>query len=276
MVKSKFEAPAGAGCVSVLNAENSGLKWLKFDLLRLKAGETWQQASGGEEWAFVWLKGRCEVSVEGREAQHWDSVGGRDDVFGGPPFVLYVSRQMTVGLKALSDAEVALAKSLCEVDMAARLLSPGDANVLSSGAGPWRRDVRLLLPPGSPVSQRLIVGETLHAPAQWSGWPPHKHDTVSAEEHPLEEFYFYRTKPMDGFGVQLLYGGPNDLREAHMVSHNDTVVFHEGYHPYVAGPGASCYYLWVLAGEKKVYKVTTDPQYSWAMTAEAMIKERGR
>jgi 5-deoxy-glucuronate isomerase len=269
-----FHTPTGTGCLPALEPKAAGLKWLAFDILRLSAGEVWDATTEDEERALVVLSGRCDAEVRGgRLLQHWDGIGGRADVFSGAPALVYVPRQSSVSLAARSALEVAVVKAPCEVDLPARLLNPADITQLSSGTGPWRRDVRMLIPPGSPYSQRLIVGETLHAPAQWSGWPPHKHDTPTEDEHPLEEFYYYRTRGAQGFGVQLVYG-PSGRSDAVIVKDGDIVVFHDSYHPFVSGPGASSYYLWVLAGEQKTYKVTIDPQYRWATEAEAILKER--
>ncbi len=274
MGKFCFHAPTGTGCLPVLTSAEAGLKWLGFDILRLSAGEVWDAATEDEERALVVLSGRCDAEVHsGLLLQHWDAIGGRADVFSGAPTAVYVPRQSRVSVLARSSLEVAVLCAPCEIDLPARLINPADVTQISSGTGPWRRDVRMIVPPGSPCSQRLIVGETLHAPAQWSGWPPHKHDTLSEDEHPLEEFYYYRTKGAQGFGVQMVYG-PKGRADAVIVKDGDVVVFHDSYHPFVASPGASCYYLWVLAGEQKTYKVTIDPQYRWAVEAEAILKER--
>ena len=272
-METRFHAPGGNGCVPVLDPQKAGFKWLAFDLLRLKEGESWESASGNQEWALITMNGKCDVKVEGQLSSHWEGVGSRADAFGGPPAVVYVPRQSRVSVRATSPVlEVGVAKSPCEADLPAKMIAPSEIAQPSSGIGPWRRDVRMVIPPGSPVSQRLIIGETVHNPGQWSGWPPHKHDTLSDDENPLEEFYFFKCKPASGFGVQLMYT-PGGRHEALMVSNDDLVVFHEGYHPAVAGPGSAFYYLWVLAGQSKTYKVTIDPQYRWATEAEAIIRE---
>jgi 5-deoxy-glucuronate isomerase len=135
----------------------------------------------------------------------------------------------------------------------------------------WRRDVRLVIPPGSPMSQRLIVGETLNPPGNWSGIPPHKHDVVNDVENFLEEFYLFKTKPADSYGLQLMYKGEEG--QGHIIGDDDVTVMLQGYHPTVASPGTTICYLWVLSGEDKAYNISIDPRFAWVSTAEAVLKE---
>jgi 5-deoxy-glucuronate isomerase len=271
-VDDLFHVPAGDGYHQVLDQETTGLRWLAFGVLRLNAGDSWQTEINDEEIALVTMSGQCAVKLDGNDSKTWDCVGGRANVFGGMPHVVYVPRQSKVDVKALGSLEVAIVTSPCEVDFPARLLCPDDCRELSVGAGSWRRDVRLVMPPGSSASQRLIVGETLQTPGQWSGWPPHKHDSATETEYPLEELYYFKVKSTGGFGVQLIYT-PEGRHDAVVVLEDDVTIFREGYHPYVGGPGSSSYYLWALAGPEKIYRVTTDPQWSWASEVEDMFRE---
>jgi 5-deoxy-glucuronate isomerase len=51
------------------------------------------------------------------------------------------------------------------------------------------------------------------------------------------------------------------------------MVFPNGYHPTVAAPGTTLYYLWALAGRDKAYNIGTDPRFDWVVSAETVIKE---
>ena len=54
---------------------------------------------------------------------------------------------------------------------------------------------------------RLLLGETINPPGNWSSYPPHKHDTHEPpREVRLEEVYLFKVDPPGGFGVQLRYG----------------------------------------------------------------------
>lgn len=272
-ILSKFFTVSKAkGHQSILQPGKQDIHWLGLEVLRLEAGESWRNTSGELETAAVILSGVCTIAVSKEKKEfRWEKIGSRDSIFGGSATAVYVPRLSEVTIAAENKLEIALVQAPCEVDLPPVLILPGDVKVISAGVASWRRDVRLIIPPGSPISQRLIIGETTNPPGNWSGIPPHKHDEISSNENNLEEFYFYKTKPADSYGVQLVYR--DQQREAHMVGNDDVMVFPNGYHPTVAAPGALLCYLWVLAGRDKAYNIGTDPRFDWIGPAENVIKE---
>jgi 5-deoxy-glucuronate isomerase len=266
-----FKAAPKAGHQSIFQTGEQDIRWLGLEVLRLEKGETWEGSLAGEEAALVLLSGRADIEVEAGKKEAWKSLGERGDIFSGAPAAVYAPRNSTIKIKALSKLEIAIAKAPCEQDHPAVLIQPSDVKVVSSGMANWRRDVRLIIPPGSPISQRLIVGETLNPPGNWSGIPPHKHDQVTQGENFLEEFYFFKTRPADSFGLQLMYKDGEGL--GHMVTNDDVTVMLNGYHPTVASPGTAICYLWVLAGDVKDYSLVIDPRFGWVGNAEAVLKE---
>lgn len=263
-----LKVPAAAGHHKVFEVGAGGVKWLALDWLRLDAGGTWKGKLAEEEAALVLLSGRASIQVNG---QSWDELGGRADIFAGTPAAVYAPRRSDLQVKAATRLELAIAKAPCGADLPARLISPGDVRVVSAGMANWRRDVRLVIPPGSPISQRLIVGETVNPPGNWSGIPPHKHDTIREGENILEEFYLFKTRPADGYGVQLM---AEDGQEAAQIIHNnDVAVLQNSYHPTCAAPGVTVAYLWVLSGDSKAYDIAIDPRFGWVTSAEAVLRE---
>jgi 5-deoxy-glucuronate isomerase len=242
-----------------------------LDVLRLPAGETWRGELVDEEAALVVLSGRCTVKVAGKQESTWEGVGGRADIFAGPPATVYAPRRSKIEVKAESKLELAVAKAPCEADLPAKLILPADVKVVSAGMANWRRDVRLIIPPGSPISQRVIVGETINPPGNWSGIPPHKHDQKTSVENILEEFYFFKLKPADGYGIQIM--NENGADAAQVVHSDDVAVLQTGYHPTCAAPGVTVAYLWVLSGDSKAYDIAIDPRFSWVTSAEAVLRE---
>jgi len=79
----------------------------------------------------------------------------------------------------------------------------------------------------------------------------------------LEEVYFYKVYPEQGFGIQRIYSADKQLDEVYVVENNDVVLIPKGYHPVVAAPAYKLYYLWVLAGEKRIMTMREDPQHRW-------------
>ena len=266
-----LKVAAGSGHHPVFGVGREGVRWLGLDVLRLEPGATWQGEVKDEEAALVILSGRATIGVSGKSEGRWDGLGGRSDIFAGPPAAVYVPRQSRFDVKAESKLELAIAKAPCQTDLPAKLISPGDVKVVSAGMANWRRDVRLIIPPGSPISQRVIVGETINPPGNWSGIPPHKHDQKTAAENILEEFYLFKVKPADGYGIQLINDDGRDL--AQVVHGDDVAVLQSGYHPTCAAPGVTVGYLWVLSGDSKAYDIAIDPRFAWVPTAESVLRE---
>jgi 5-deoxy-glucuronate isomerase len=266
-----FNVSKTKGHQSIFQPGQQDIHWLGLEILRLDVGESWRNSFGDSETAIVILSGLCTITVVKGKEFRWEKIGGRDSIFGGSATAVYVPRMGEVSITAENKLEIALVQAPCEVDLPPVLIMPGDVKVVSAGVANWRRDVRLIIPPGSPISQRLIIGETTNPPGNWSGIPPHKHDEISDKENDLEEFYFYKTRPADSYAVQLIYR--DQQAQAHMVGNDDVMVFPSGYHPTVAAPGATVCYLWALAGRDKAYSVVTDPRFDWVGNAETVIKE---
>ncbi len=266
-----FKVPAGSGHLPIFKPGDQGIQWLGLEIVRLAAGETWQGGLHDEEAGLVILGGRCSVTLDGQKHAEWSGLGGRADIFAGPPTAVYVPRRSTLSITAETALEAAIAKTPCEVDLPAALIAPSEVKVISAGMANWRRDVRLVIPPGSPISQRLIIGETINPPGNWSGIPPHKHDEITQTENSLEEFYLFKVRPADGYGVQLMYRGGEG--SAHLIGNDDVAVMLGGFHPTVAAPGVTIAYLWTLSGHGKAYNLSIDPRFSWVSSAEAVFRE---
>lgn len=266
-----LKVPEGPGHHEVFSLGEAGVRWLGLELLRLMTGETWRGQTGEQEAAFVILGGRCRLRVRGKHEEQWEGLGARGDIFAGPPTAAYVPRRAEVEVAAETKLEVAIAKAPCEMDLPPNLILPQEVKVVSAGMASWRRDVRMIIPPGSTISQRMIVGETINPPGNWSGIPPHKHDVKSETENILEEFYLFKTRPADGYGIQLMNDQGQDT--AHVIYNDHVAVLQNGYHPTCAAPGVTVAYLWVLAGDSKAYDISIDPRFAWVGQAEAVLRE---
>jgi 5-deoxy-glucuronate isomerase len=110
-------------------------------------------------------------------------------------------------------------------------------------------------------AQRLMVGETFNPPGHWSSFPPHKHDGRDGEPV-LEEVYYFRIAPSQGFGQQMLYTADGEC-VAHVVRDGDAVLLPYGYHPVSSPPGYRLYYLWAMAGAERRLALHEDPDHRW-------------
>src|SRR3546814_10970448 len=79
------------------------------------------------------------------------------------------------------------------------------------GSGTNQRFVRHILPESEPADSLLVV-EVITPGGTWSSYPPHKHDrAVPGEETALEETYYHRPEPPQGFAFQPVYTDAPDL-----------------------------------------------------------------
>ena len=232
---------------------------IDLQLVQFSTGERETLQSDAERCAVV-LSGSVDVTIGGTRVGTAMRAG---DVFESAGDAAYVPPNQALELVARSDATVAVAAAPLADRPAgpARLIGPTEQEVRTAGTGNWSRSIRTILGPDDDAG-RLIVGETINPPGNWSSYPPHKHDRhAPPEEVALEEVYYYRFKPQGGFGVQLIYDDSDE--RAHIVRDGDVVAIPSGYHPVVAAPGYSLYYLWVMAGEGRELAPFFDPCHSW-------------
>ena len=194
----------------------------------------------------------------------------RPDPFTTPAHAVYVPPDKPLRLAAGEDGAVVAVTSAPPGDGEpgpARIIGPEAQHVATVGGGNWERTVRTILGPDD-AAARLLVGETLNPPGNWSSYPPHKHDEhIPPEEVALEEVYLFRVDPAGGFGVQMLY--EPGAERTFVVRDGDVAVIRSGYHPVVAAPGYDLYYLWVLAGEGRQMVPRFDPQHAWVQESAA-------
>ena len=107
-----------------------------------------------------------------------------------------------------------------------------------------------------------MITEVLTPGGHWSSYPPHKHDTEDPPlETYLEETYYHRARRPGGFAVQTVYTDDRSLDAALRVGDGDVVLVPRGYRPVSAAPGCDLYYLNVMAGPLRRWRVTVDPDF---------------
>jgi 5-deoxy-glucuronate isomerase len=116
------------------------------------------------------------------------------------------------------------------------------------------------------VAGRLIAVEAYTPGGHWSSYPPHKHDTDDPpRESQLEELYFYRFARPTGFAFQRVYTADGSLDETMTATDGDVILVPRGYHVVGAAAGYSTWYLNVMAGPRRVWRFTVDPDHAWLM-----------
>jgi 5-deoxy-glucuronate isomerase len=243
-----------------ITPESAGWRHVGFEALRLRAGQQIERRTVAEEACAVILSGRCRVDA-GSEV--WQAVGERATPFDGPPHAVYLPIGTAYSLEALADGvEVAIGtapvRSPSEPRVP-RLITPADVRVSTRGSGTMERTIHDILMEDQPA-ETLLVTEVLTPGGHWSSYPPHKHDTEDLpRETYLEELYYHRLRRREGWAIQRVYTSDGSLDATIAVRDGDNVLVPRGYHPVSAAPGFDLYYLNVMAGPVRQWRVTMDP-----------------
>ena len=252
--------PAEDGCVLDITPESAGWRYVGFRVCRLRSGQRYTSIEVGREACLVLLSGRANV---GAGVVRFDGIGERASVFDGAPFAVYVPADVSYTIDALSDLEVAICTAPGAEGRAPRLIRPEDVAHESRGSGTNQRFVRNILPQTEPAESLLVV-EVITPGGHWSSYPPHKHDRdILPEESALEEIYYHRLNPRQGFAFQRVYTDDRSIDETMSVEDGDVVMVPRGYHPVGAPHGYDLYYLNVMAGPRRAWVFKNDPSHEW-------------
>jgi 5-deoxy-glucuronate isomerase len=248
--------------VSVTPRE-AGWSFVGFEVYRLPRGATIERSTEDREVCVVILTGRADITCGEHE---WPAVGSRQTVFDGPPDAVYAPPRVELTVTgAAENCEFALCWAPATRGVAPALIKAGEVRSFQRGSDRTERTIHNILMEDRPA-ESLLVTEVLTPGGNWSSYPPHKHDTDNLPtESYLEETYYHRTARREGFAVQLVYTEDRSLNEALQVRDGDVVLVPRGYHPVVAGPGYDLYYLNVMAGPRRRWLVTTDPDHRWQL-----------
>jgi 5-deoxy-glucuronate isomerase len=241
---------------------SAGWSYVGFEELRLAAGQAVERDTGGLELCVVVLGGVCRVRSE-----HGDwRLGGRPDPFSGMPDAAYLPPDTRVTFEG-GPAELGLCTVPAAEGAAARVLPGSQVEPELRGHGAHERTIHPILM-GDQPAQALLVCEVLTPAGHWSSYPPHKHDRDALpEESFLEETYYHRITPPQGFALQRVYTGDRELDETLVVHDRDVVLVPRGYHTVSAPPGYAVYYLNVMAGPVRTWAVANDPDHEWTMAS---------
>jgi 5-deoxy-glucuronate isomerase len=244
------------------------MRFLEFATLRLEKGDRHTLSTGARELVLDLFAGSITLVVRtvGRSKEIYSRIGKRADVFSGPPVMSYIPPDSQVEIKAESQAEMGLFSAPSNSQVPPALLEGSTVIARQVGRDNFQRTVYSALAENVPA-ERLLAGETLNPPGNWSSFPPHKHDrSRPPEEAVLEEIYYFRFKPAGGFGFIWTYTAPDDpdgFSNVYVVEDGDTVLLPKGYHPLVGAPGYELHYTWALAGEERRYGAwAEDPRFA--------------
>jgi 5-deoxy-glucuronate isomerase len=245
--------------------ERAGWTHVGFRALRLRAGESEALDTGARELCIVVLAGRIELQAGG---ERFANLGTRGHVFDDrAPDAVYVPSHCQVVITASTAAEIALCSAPCDDrPRAVKHLDPASMRHSVRGQGSNTRFICDVLPHDDPTAAHLLVVEVRTPAGHSSSYPPHKHDSETPPiETSLEETYYHRLNPPQGFAFQRVYTDDRSLDESMAVEDHDVVMVPRGYHPVVVPHGYDSYYLNVMAGPNRLWVFRNDPAHEWIL-----------
>lgn len=251
--------------IVAVTPQSAGWKYVGFAAHRLGGGESVTREGNDDEVCVVVLRGKVTVGAAG---QTWREIGKRESVFAEEsPYAIYVPAGEAITVTAHGEAEVAFASAPAPQSRTrqARLIEPSSMKRSTRGTGANTRYVCDILPQTEPADHLLVV-EVITPSGHSSSYPPHKHDTDNLpSESSLEETYYHRLNPAQGFAFQRVYTDDRSLDESLAVEDHDVVMVPRGYHPVVVPYGYDSYYLNVMAGPTREWHFRNDPVHEWML-----------
>jgi len=247
-------------------------KLLNFGKLILSDGNNYQGNSEDNEILMVILSGVCTVRVAEKV---YEDVGGRSSVFVGKPYSIYIPprTEFQVSVNKGRKIEAALSFAKSEEPSETFLVTPNEVGDGKWGISNFSRTYYAILVQTKRKVNRLIVGETFTPSGNWSTYPPHKHEHDNLpEEVFMEEMYYFKVQPKDGWGLTKFYTEEKDVDYIFTVKNETILKMPKGYHTVVSAPGYTTYYLWFLAGNTREQAPYTDPKLAWVAKTIPMIK----
>jgi 5-deoxy-glucuronate isomerase len=256
--------PDAEGTILRVTPASAGWSSVGFEVLVLAEGACARRETNGQEVCIVVVSGTATVESTYGD---WQALGGRADPWSGAPDAAYLPPGIEYTITAgPGTAEVALCLAPAPGGGAeARVLPGAEIGVERRGYGAQERFIHPILM-GDRAADSLLVCEVLTPAGHWSSYPPHKHDRDDPpRETLLEETYYHRITPAQGFGLQRVYTDDRSLDATLTFADRDCVLVPRGYHTVSAPPGYGLYYLNVMAGPTRRWAVANDPDHAWTL-----------
>ena len=245
-------------------------KYVAFEVCELKVGQTISLKGTNEEVCLVLVAGKATVNTPNHR---FENIGDRMSPFERKkPYAVYISAGEDFEVSATTDLELAICKAPGKGNYTTRLISPDDIDAEQRGTGNNKRYVHNILPDNKDADSLLVV-EVYTDEGCTSSYPSHKHDRHFEEsETYLEETYYHRLNPEQGFCMQRVYTDDRELDESMAVYNKDVVMVPKGYHPVATIAGYDSYYLNVMAGPVREWRFTWETDHNWINSATYAAK----
>ena len=250
------------GKVHDITPETAGWGYVGFGLYHLSEGQVASEATGEREVILVLVEGRAAISGAG---QDFGEMGKRMSVFERlPPACVYIPNGSDWQATATSDCVLAVCSAPGNGGHNAAVIGPDGITLEERGKGANTRYIHNIAMENRDVADSLLVTEVFTPQGNWSSYPPHRHDEDNFPEMTyLEETYYHRLNPAQGFGFQRVFTEDGALDETMAVSDGDVVLVPRGHHPCGAPYGYEMYYLNVMAGPRRKWRFQNHPDHDW-------------
>ncbi|MBT0771687.1 5-deoxy-glucuronate isomerase [Kineosporia sp. J2-2] len=256
---------SGAGPLDlVVTPESAGWERSGLRVLTLEPDAVRELTTGDAEVVVISLGGSARVDDEGGASF---ALLGRGGVFDGPSDVVYLPPGSAFTVSSPGGGRFAVCSARCPVGEGPGEpyhLAAADVPVELRGAGAASRQVHNFGVPGVLAAGRIIACEVITPGGNWSSWPPHRHDRAGEHESALEEIYYYEVAPGPGGEPGVGYQQVSGIGVTTEIRSGDVILVPHGWHgPSIAAPGNDLYYLNVMAGPERAWRITDDPAHAW-------------
>lgn len=250
------------GKVHDVTPETAGWKYVGFGLYRLSAGETAHEFTHDTEVILVLVEGKATVSAAGND---FGEMGDRMNVFERtPPHCAYVPNNSDWTATATTDCTLAVCSAPGKGNHHAQVIGPHGISLETRGKGANTRYINAIGMEERDIADSLLVTEVFTPSGNWSSYPPHRHDEDNFPEMTyLEESYYHRLNPQQGYIHQRVFTDDGDLDETVSASNHDVVLVPKGHHPCGVPYGYESYYLNVMAGPLRKWRFKNHPEHDW-------------
>lgn len=259
--------PSGTrGKVLDITPQSAGWDYVGFALHRLRPGDSVSHATGDREVILVLVEGKAVLKGAGLS---FGELGERMNVFErAKPHCVYMPAGSNWSATATTACALAVCSAPAKGDYPARFID--DIGFEERGRGANTRYIHPIAMEDKDIAGSLLVTEVYTPQGNWSSYPPHRHDE---DDFPnmtyLEETYYHRLDPANGFGLQRVFTEDGSLDETMAVADGDVVLVPKGHHPCGAPYGFEMYYLNVMAGPLRKWRFRNHPDFDWIARRDA-------
>lgn len=112
------------------------------------------------------------------------------------------------------------------------MIGPNGIETVTRGEGTHTRYINTIAMEDRDVADCLLMTEVFTPSGHWSCYPPHRYNV---DDYPtttyLEETYYHRLDPAQGFGIQRVFTDDGEIDETMTVQEGDVVLVPKGHHP---------------------------------------------